>query len=288
MLRPVLPLILLTFVWLQNLHAQTRDLESFPNARLIPTDFNDGDSFLVEFPVDGEIQQHVVRLYFVDCPESTSSSISDRRRLLEQARYFGVTDPMLVVQYGHEATSFVEDLLEKEFTVHTAFASALGRSRKPRIYAMITLQDGRDLAELLTIHGFARAHGVSRAMPDGTSAADYSEYLDDLELVAAIYRQGIWAECNPEQLLEMRAKGREERRELTELFDEPPPPLLDINKASEDELNRLPGVGPVLAEEIVLERPYESVEDLLRVRGIGEAVLEGIRPYVYTDPERKP
>ncbi|MER3451513.1 MAG: hypothetical protein C4300_05170 [Thermus sp.] len=43
---------------------------------------------------------------------------------------------------------------------------------------------------------------------------------------------------------------------------------------------RLPGIGPTLAKRIVDNRPYQRVEDLLKIRGIGPATLERLRPYV--------
>ena len=58
----------------------------------------------------------------------------------------------------------------------------------------------------------------------------------------------------------------------------------NINSASEDELDELPGVGPATAAAIVEERtangPYASVDDLLRVSGIGEKKLERLRDLV--------
>jgi competence protein ComEA len=56
---------------------------------------------------------------------------------------------------------------------------------------------------------------------------------------------------------------------------------VDINRSSASELERLPGVGPVLAERIVAHRddhgPFTVIEDLLDVPGIGEAKLAGMR-----------
>jgi competence ComEA-like helix-hairpin-helix protein len=52
---------------------------------------------------------------------------------------------------------------------------------------------------------------------------------------------------------------------------------IDVNRAGEDELRRLPGVGPVLAARIVAERgngPFSSLADLSRVSGIGPAMVE--------------
>lgn len=57
-----------------------------------------------------------------------------------------------------------------------------------------------------------------------------------------------------------------------------------VNTATADELEQLPGVGPVLAERIVAHReargPFGVVEDLLDVPGIGEAKLASLRDHV--------
>ncbi len=60
--------------------------------------------------------------------------------------------------------------------------------------------------------------------------------------------------------------------------------LVDINTADEAELDELPGVGPATAAAIVTFREenggFLAVDDLLDVRGIGEAKLEQLRPLV--------
>lgn len=61
-----------------------------------------------------------------------------------------------------------------------------------------------------------------------------------------------------------------------------PEPVVDLNRATAEELMRLPGVGPVLADRIVRSREsqgrFNRVDDLRRVRGIGPATLERLRP----------
>ena len=52
---------------------------------------------------------------------------------------------------------------------------------------------------------------------------------------------------------------------------------VDINEASVDELDKLNGVGPVIAQNIIDARPYKTLDDLMDASGIGEAKLEGIK-----------
>ena len=62
---------------------------------------------------------------------------------------------------------------------------------------------------------------------------------------------------------------------------------IDLNRATADELTRLPGIGPALAARIIEARdaaPFTSVEDLRRVRGVGAAKLERVRPLVTVSP----
>lgn len=60
--------------------------------------------------------------------------------------------------------------------------------------------------------------------------------------------------------------------------------LVDLNAASALELQELPGIGPVLAERIVSHReangPFESVDDVQEVAGIGPKTMESIRPLI--------
>jgi competence protein ComEA len=59
---------------------------------------------------------------------------------------------------------------------------------------------------------------------------------------------------------------------------------INPNQASPEQLDRLPRVGPALAERIVAEReaggPFQSLQDLSRVSGIGPAMLKQITPYL--------
>jgi competence protein ComEA len=60
--------------------------------------------------------------------------------------------------------------------------------------------------------------------------------------------------------------------------------MVNINTASAEALTMLPGIGDVKAEAIVAWRdqhgPFEQVEQLLEVNGVGETTLESLRSQV--------
>jgi len=262
------------------------DLQMFSNARLVNNPANDGDSFFVEA---NEKSFHV-RLYFVDCPETSTSSKSDARRVREQTRYFGLSHATRTIHFGNEAKTFVEGILAKPFTVHTAFASALGRSAKGRVYGFITNAGGDDLASLLVKNGLARTHGIGRETPNGIPRNEMIERLRDLETSAMLKHIGIWSESDPDRIAEFRAEQRSEDQELKNLQSQvkkanSPQGSLDLNTATEKELQSIKGVGPVFAKRIIAGRPYKIVGDLLKVKGIGPNKLEKIRPYVVVGKE---
>lgn len=62
------------------------------------------------------------------------------------------------------------------------------------------------------------------------------------------------------------------------------PRTIDLDRADAIDLDLLPGIGPALAARIIDDRnangPFGSPDALRRVRGIGPAIVEGIRPHV--------
>ncbi|HEY0702227.1 MAG TPA: helix-hairpin-helix domain-containing protein [Candidatus Acidoferrales bacterium] len=68
----------------------------------------------------------------------------------------------------------------------------------------------------------------------------------------------------------------------------PPAEPLDLNSASAEQLQQIPGIGPVMAQSIVKFReksgPFQRVEDVLAIHGISKRVFAEIRPYLTVKP----
>ncbi len=82
------------------------------------------------------------------------------------------------------------------------------------------------------------------------------------------------------------ARQQETGRHVT-WQQEAPTARVDVNRADEDQLQTVPGIGPATARRILDWRkehgPFERLEDLLNIRGIGVTTLEKLRPYVTVD-----
>ena len=56
--------------------------------------------------------------------------------------------------------------------------------------------------------------------------------------------------------------------------------LVNINTASQTELEQLPGIGPALAERIVSSRPFAKTDDIRKVKGIGDKTFNLLAPLI--------
>lgn len=73
---------------------------------------------------------------------------------------------------------------------------------------------------------------------------------------------------------------------------QPPPEPLDLNRATVEELQQLPEVGPATARAIIRFRErnggFRRVEELLAIRGISRRRFDLIRPHVVVKSDPAP
>jgi DNA uptake protein ComE-like DNA-binding protein len=286
----------------------SKDWIVLENCRLIVNPANDGDSFHVSV---GE-KEYLFRLYLVDAPETDALTPG---RLVDQAKYFGITVPQ-AIEVGEAAKAFTREKLSEPFTVFTHMSDAMGRSRVERFYAFVQTKDG-DLGEQLVRNGLARNYGFKAAPPGLKNFRIELEKLQQFEDAARQEKIGGWG-VNTERL-NVRAQkpasysvfvpGKSARPRAAPLANAPasisamPAPTssigttkpvetkrshakeapelgkIDVNTATEKELRSVPGIGSVMAARIIAARPFRGADDLKKVNGIGDKNYAKIRPY---------
>ena len=68
---------------------------------------------------------------------------------------------------------------------------------------------------------------------------------------------------------------------------EKPAAKIDLNRATSEQLQQLPGIGEAYSKKIMAGRPYKSVKDLSKI-GIPSATLKKITPLVVINTPKKP
>lgn len=91
-------------------------------------------------------------------------------------------------------------------------------------------------------------------------------------------------DCRRASARGMPPSSQEPRPAKSRASSKPAPSPLDVNLASAEDFQKLPGVGPQLARRIVAYRqkhgPFRRVEDLMAIRGMGLKKWKAIRPYL--------
>ncbi|MFO0910451.1 MAG: helix-hairpin-helix domain-containing protein [Isosphaeraceae bacterium] len=59
--------------------------------------------------------------------------------------------------------------------------------------------------------------------------------------------------------------------------------MVNINKAPKEQLDLLPGIGPVKAQAIIEGRPFKTKEDIMKVKGIKEGEFSWIKDLITVD-----
>lgn len=110
----------------------------------------------------------------------------------------------------------------------------------------------------------------------GVYSLDWGAVVADLVSAAG----GFTAEAETELVSPARPLAQGDSVFVPSVSTEDPLGRVSLNSADSWGLQRLPGVGPALAERIIAARPFNSVEELLDVSGIGPATFARLQPLV--------
>ena len=94
------------------------------------------------------------------------------------------------------------------------------------------------------------------------------------------------SECLPRWAAKPQATPAVEKKEMAPSKEAPaatklaPGEKVNINKASKEELDKLWGIGGVKSEAIIEGRPYEKIEDIMKVKGIKAGEFEKIKDQI--------
>lgn len=78
--------------------------------------------------------------------------------------------------------------------------------------------------------------------------------------------------------VETKAKATEEKAKSAAKLA--PGQKININSANKEQLDALPEIGPVKAQAIIDGRPYQKIEDIMKVKGIKEGTFNKIKDYI--------
>lgn len=135
------------------------------------------------------------------------------------------------------------------------------------------------------VYSFSRGARVSDAIAEAGGAHPDAE-LSSLNLAQAL-EDGLKLTV-PGRATTPQAKPVPDSEAAPDSETVPTPaaggPILSLNSASEAELDTLPGVGPVTARAIIEYRTqmggFQSVDELVNVKGIGDKKLAKMKPYL--------
>jgi competence protein ComEA len=120
------------------------------------------------------------------------------------------------------------------------------------------------------------ADAITQDAIDAAGGVSDGAYLDNINLASQL-KDGA-------QIYVPSLNENEGETTLSSSPTNPTHPRININTAAASDLELLPGIGPSLAQKIIEFRqengPFETIEDLLDVSGIGPSKLEEIRDHV--------
>jgi competence ComEA-like helix-hairpin-helix protein len=156
----------------------------------------------------------------------------------------------------------------------------IGDAKFAKIEKLVTIKAPKgkhgNAAELVDLNSAGMADlealpGVGEGVAAAIIAARPFKRVDDLKDVKGI------GEVKFAKIKDLVTIGEEEEDAHPTLK---PGQTININRATQEQLEQLLGIGPVKAAAIIAARPYSTIEDIMKVKGIKEKTFAKIKDYI--------
>lgn len=181
-----------------------------------------------------------------------------------------------------ESLIFEEDRQDLNYQPQTTkiFVDVSGAVEKPDVYEVSVgarLKDALMMANGLSKEAdrvfFYRNFNLARILTDQEKIYIPSQW----ETQSGLFQEKIFV---VDQIKPRVSVDQKSANSTPQELKESEPDKININSASMEELDTLPGVGKVTAQKIINNRPYQSIEELLTKKVVGKSVYEKIKDLV--------
>lgn len=204
-------------------------------------------------------------------------------------RFLGVDVPSIYAggdsadYFADHALAFVDRLLDDKVVRIMGPGGDIPRAKYGAFHAYVQLKDDDDPdGTIINANRYLLLHGIGRFSNYYAQHPDSVQQFREYEQQAREQNRGIWA--HPEKIgtrIPRSSITSESGSGSTVSFP------LNINTATADELQALPGIGPAYSKRIVEYResngPFTNLDQLTQVKGIGPKTLEKLRPNITLD-----
>ncbi len=180
--------------------------------------------------------------------------------------------------FSSSAAGYVKNLLEGRKVKVQDYDGGAPFNSNNYFYGYVTLDTEYGnvaLNQEILSNGYGTISSWFRQNPDSVSA--YKKYSEQAEMA----KKGIWKEPSK---IGMRVPKRSELSGTSGVLIVYP---INVNEADQATLELLPGIGPAYAKRIIEYREanggFDSVGELINIKGIGEKRLATIRPLISVD-----
>lgn len=132
-----------------------------------------------------------------------------------------------------------------------------------------------DVAGAVKVPGVYELESEARVLDAIYKAGGFSSEVDTDRVAAEL---NLAAKITDGQKIYVKKAG--ELSNVTSAGSSGAAALVNINSASAEQLDKLPGIGEVTAKKIITTRPYQSKEDLLNKKVVGKATFEKIKDLI--------